>query len=282
VAYKTYKWTVESYRAAIQGGDGMPGLRSLVRGFEAAEGYDLRNIASWTGAQKRRVQHFYKSVKALEAQPRMVVRPRDPEHLKALQRAFHGEHASKHFKAALVNYTPPKHPSGTKSLRPKINYKKGAVEIVQKGYVRRMIIFDPMALAKNPRREVQRVLDETPNARLFFVQMGEYQSLAPKEGDTVIADQILRLLNKYDGITRVRGKGSDWRPEDHDARDWIKGIISYEFTGGLTVTQAVEQIRAAKYNQMVAREMHDAAVKGRIPRLDTLRKKFAKVYLKQR
>lgn len=234
-------WTDAHYRAVMTG---EYGLRRLVNGFDAADGYDLRSIDTWSVARKRRVRAVAGDIARITAQPTRAVFARG-KRLARLTTAFHGDVPSRKFKAALVPYVEPKHPPGTKAPPPpRITYTGDRITIDQNGYQRVLTLFNPVELVINPRAEIERVLNETPNAKLFYLRVGIYDSIAPKEGRASIINEIMRLMQRYDGITKFSRMSKKYgeAPGDHDSVDFLTGIISITFTGGVTIANAARQI----------------------------------------
>lgn len=223
------KWTKKHYAIALTG-DTLPGLRSVVKNFEASDGYDIRSFASWSDSKKRRVRDYYARVHLLEAQERYVVRPRNKDNLEALQDAFHGDVGSKMFKVAFVPYTAPKQMPGAKPIVPEIKYLKRGIVIKTPSYSRNFIPFDKKALVKDAPKEIARVMDEMPQAKLFYIQTGEFQTLNSRSPRS-LTELVIRYMGQYDGKTqlpRTSGNVGD-SPTHHHWKYWLNGIVGYEF-----------------------------------------------------
>lgn len=63
----------------------------IARGFEARDGFNLRDVGELTPAQKAHITRTYKAVQKLSAQPYQEFRPRKRENLKRVQEAMHGD-----------------------------------------------------------------------------------------------------------------------------------------------------------------------------------------------
>lgn len=226
-----YVWTVEKYRSALHGDpdNNVSGLRSLARGFSAADGYDLRYIKQWTPSQKRRVRDLFKKVRELEAQPKVIVRPRSKEKLKQLQDSFHGDISSKNLKVAFIPYSDPKvRKPGAKIKKPEVRVLKEGVSIKTPYYERVFIPFNHRRLAVNPEQEIKRAAAQISGAKLYFVQNGNNQSLNGKSL-RVITDQIVKWMGQYDGVKqlpRTSGNRGD-NPKQHHWRKWLDGLVGY-------------------------------------------------------
>lgn len=253
------KWTAEKYKLAVQGikGTGVPGLRSLVEGFDAADGYSLRDVDAWSTAQKRRVRDYYNRVHFLLAQEKRIVRPRSKEHLRTLQDSFHGEVPSKKFKVALVPYTDPKPLPGAKPKKSRIRYTKGGIVFDTGAYSRHFERFDKKRLAKQPDAEIKRATASMPDAKLFFLQVGEFQMLNG-ESANLLTQRVKRYMMQYDGKTPLpQGSGNAGdKPKYHHWKYWLNGVVGFSFPKGINTSdmqRAITQgMKKAKANRAAA------------------------------
>lgn len=256
---RKYQWSAAKYRAALLGNreDGIKGLRSLARGFDAKDGYDINKIDKWTAAQRRKVRETVHRVHELEGQLKMVVRPQKESELRRLQKGFHGSVPSKQFKVAFVPYHDPRIVQpGAKQPQPKIRMLKEGVSVQTRGYNRVIIPFDPVKLATNTRREVARAAAQMPKAKIFFVQTGNNQTLHGMSLG-IVTSQILKWMEQYDGIKALpssSGNKGD-NPEHHHWEKWLTGLIGYELHKGVNVQKMMQTIRAGRQaNQQFKRE----------------------------
>ncbi len=257
------KWTKKHYAIALTG-DTLPGLRKVVKKFEASDGYDIRSFSSWTNAQKRRVRDYYARVHLLEAQERYIVRPRKKENLVALQDAFHGDVGSKIFKVAFVPYTAPKQMPGAKPIVPEIKYLKRGIVIKTPSYSRNFIPFDKRALVADPTKEIKRVIDEMPDARMFYIQTGEFQTLNDKDAPS-LTKLVIRYMGQYDGKTplpRSSGNVGD-SPKHHHWKYWLNGIVGYEFPEDVSEMDLARRIVAGIADSKNRRKIQDNKMKSK-------------------
>lgn len=257
-------WTAEKYKAALKGDrDGLPGLRSVAKGFAASEGFNLHDVDSWTRTQKNKVKREYDRLYHLYAQGRRVVRPRNEKNLKALQGAFHGDVPSKGFKVALVPWTEPAPLPGAKRRKPRISFLKSGITIDAGPFQRHFVPFDAEDLATDTDNEIRRAIAQTPGARLHYIQAGQFQTLIGG-GPRQIADRVKALMMKYDGVSAIRsGSNAGDDPRNHDWRNWLKGIVSYTFPKNIdisTLSRAIDKgikegkARRLKQNQNIRAE----------------------------
>lgn len=257
------KWSDKKYKIALLG-DTLPGLRSVVKGFEASDGYDLRSIETWSAARKKRVRDYYNTVHKLEAQERIVVRPRSKKNLKSLQDAFHGDVPSRMFKVAFVPYTSPKGLPGAKPRKPVIKYLKSGISIDAGAYERLFVPFDKKALVKNPEVEIKRVLGAMPGARLYFVQTGEFQTLNGM-GPKILSEQVLKYMHLYDGVKALpRGSGNAGdHPHSHHWKYWLNGVVGFVFPKKLDVSAMQRQITQGMQAAKERRKAQDKKMKSK-------------------
>ena len=62
----------------------------IAKGFGAGDGFNMRDVASWTPQQKARVTRLFKTVQKLSAQPYQEFRTSKHENLERVQDASHG------------------------------------------------------------------------------------------------------------------------------------------------------------------------------------------------
>ena len=224
------RWTPEKYRDALVGNsaEGVPGLRSIARGFAPSDGFDLRHISEWTPYQKRKLRETFAHVRRLEAQPKLIVRPRSEQNLRKLQESFHADIPSKNLKVAFVPYHAPKVTPGAKKHPPHVRLLKEGVALDTPNYSRVFVPFDKRALVKDARKEIARVTKAIPGASLYFVQCGENQSINGKS-PPLLAEQVLKWMAQYDG-KRPLPPGSGNRGDDPRAHKWtlwLEGVVGY-------------------------------------------------------
>jgi hypothetical protein len=227
---RKYIWSHDKYREVVAGNhaEGIEGLRTIAKGFSKAEGYDLRYIDKWSAYQKRKVREHFHRLELLLAQPKRIVRAKG-RNLKKLQEAFHGGIPSESLKVAFIPDTEPQTTlPGAKKRAPRIRVLKEGVSIARNEYERILIPFDQKALVKNPRKEISRTAKAIPGASLYFVQVGEYQSLTGMSIG-LITEQILKWMEQYDGKKALPSssgnRGDD--PKHHHWKYWLNGLVGY-------------------------------------------------------
>lgn len=267
-----YRWTPEKYRAALVGRreDGVEGLRSLARGFEARKiqqrdskgrfshstgGYDLRKIDEWTPQQRRRVREYFDRVEQLEGQAKLIVRPRGEgakAKLEKLHESFHGDVPSQDFKVAFIPYHEPKVTlPGAKQRRPRVRMLKEGIAIKTRRYERIFIPFDQKRLVQNPPAEIKRAAVRMPGAKLYFVQTGEYQSVNGMSLG-ILTRQVLQWMEQYDGerpLPQISGNKGD-NPRHHHWRQWLRGLVGYVLPKGGSSIDAMRIIEEGREENM--------------------------------
>jgi len=245
-----FTWSIAKYRAALLGDDenGIKGLRSLAYGFDAADGYNLHDFESWTPYQRRKIRETFEHVRQLEAQPKIVIRPRSKKNLQRLQQSFHGDTPSGNLKVAFLPYSDPKLAMpGAKSKAPQVKMLKEGVSIKTPHYERVFIPFNQKALAKNPEAEIKRAAAKIPGASVYFVQNGNNQTLRGKSLRT-ITEQIIKWMGQYDGVQplpKTSGNRGD-APKYHKWDQWLDGIVGYVLPKRVDVLKLSKIIRAGR------------------------------------
>lgn len=235
---KSGKKSAAFYKAAVRGvidreGELSPSLRRVAVGFKASEGYDLRKVNQWTPSQKRRVTNYFHELQNLTAQQKIILRPRNAERLKEAQ-IIGGHSKGFKFKVAFV-------PGSAKA---KAVWTKEGLSIVEPTHEKMEREFNKIALARDPEKEIDRVIestrkivgyrdDGTPIRRTatdFHIKAGE--NLVMKTYDaTILKQQVLNLMNRYDGVKPLpRGSGNYGdAPKSHNWRRWLNGVVGYHF-----------------------------------------------------
>lgn len=243
---KRIVWNDKNYRALVGGKTkrGLYSLRDLVTGFEASDGYDLRNVSEWTPAMKRRVRDYYHRVEKLGAQAKEPRFFKSEKKTRQVQQAFHGEVPSKNFKAAFVPTLKPRVSlPGAKVKKPKVTVTKTGVNVQTNLYNRQFVAFDPKALARDPRKEIARAAAAMPKAKLFYAQVSENQSITGMSLG-ILTSQILQWISQYDGkkaLPRSSGNYGD-SPKSHHWRRWLAGMVGFTLPKGISAVEAARRV----------------------------------------
>jgi hypothetical protein len=246
---RKYQWNKDKYRAIVAGDKslGIEGLRSIVKGFDAKDGYSVKDVDSWSAYQKRKVREVFHRIELLQAQPKRMVRARG-DNLRKLQDAFHGDIPSKDFKVAFIPDTEPALTMpGAKKHPPKIRMLKEGVSIQRNEYERVFVPFDQKSLAKNAMKEIQRVAAQVPDATLYYVQVGEYQTLNGKSINLVIK-QVLNWMQQYDGkkaLPQSSGNRGD-DPRHHHWKKWLNGLVGYRLPRHVDIRKVAKIIKEGR------------------------------------
>lgn len=266
---RKYQWSAAKYRSILLGEKHLPGLRSIMHGFESKDGFNVREISEWTAYQRRKVREAFHNVEVLQGQPKRIIRARG-KNLEKLQDAFHGDIPSKNFKVAFIPDTEPKLTlPGAKKRPPKVRILKEGVSIQRRNVERIFIPFDTKALVRNARAEVKRVAEQMPEAQLFFVQVGEYQSVTGKSIG-LLTQQVLDWMQKYDGkkaLPDSSGNKGD-NPKHHHWKYWLNGLIGYKLPHRADIRKLAKIIYAGRVkNEELTDErrrfMRRKGIKGR-------------------
>ena len=251
MAAKRLRWSAVDYKNAVKGATDAYGLRAVAHGFAAADGFDMRSPNSWTPAQKRKVRIKSDQLRVLTAQPTRPIHLRNPDHFQRAWSMYHGEISPRGFKVVLVpDYSETGSHVDTEtgeitSRRPplKLRFPKGtdAVEIITPNYTNTWRPFNQKALVKDPAKEVRRVAAEMPDARMFFVAIGQRRETIMQsviahgiEEPGGMIDTIVGLMNKYDGHKKLTGSNANDNPRHHYWKDWLKGMYGYILPSGMS------------------------------------------------
>jgi hypothetical protein len=86
-----------------------------------------------------------------------------------------------------------------------------------------------------------------PGVQLFFVQVGEYQSVTGKSIG-LLTQQVLDWMQKYDGKKALPdssgNKGDD--PKHHHWKYWLNGLIGYRMPGKVDIRKLAKIIYAGR------------------------------------
>jgi hypothetical protein len=246
---RKYQWSAAKYRSILLGEPAaeLPGLRSLMHGFDSRDGYNVKAVSEWTPYQRRKVREAFRNVELLQAQPKRIIRARGAN-LEKLQGAFHGDIPSKNFKVAFIPDTEPKLTlPGAKKRAPKIRILKEGISIQRRNYERIFIPFNSKSLVRNASAEIKRVAAEMPEAQLFFVQVGEYQSVTGKSIG-LLTQMVLDWMQKYDGkkaLPDSSGNKGD-NPKHHHWKYWLNGLIGYKMPKRIDIRKLGKIIEAGR------------------------------------
>lgn len=242
-------WNLEKYKSLIRGNESLnlPSLRTLVKGFDAKDGYALPNAENWTPKQKRRIRVWYKRIELLQAQPKRIIHAKG-DNLNKLHKAFHSGVPSKDLKVAFVPNTRPKLTLESSKVKPpRIRYLKSGVSVKWHDYERILVPFDQKKLALDAQAEIKRVAAQMPGAKLYFIQTGEYQSINGKSLN-LVTEQVQKWMAQYDGkkpIPRSSGNYGD-NPKSHHWKKWLVGLVGYVFSSNQNITAIARKIKEGR------------------------------------
>lgn len=243
-------WSEKHYKAVVIGNHGSDiiGLREIYTGFEAKDGYNLSNFKNWTALQKRKVRELFRRANNLQAQAK-VPRKLKGKALKEAQKAHHGNIPSRNMKVAFVPAIDPqleidKHNDGWNE-----EYFGWGMYQDYPNYRRWLVYFNQKMLAKDTYAEVKRCADLIPKCTLYFIQMGEFQSVAVKStGIKELARMIDIYIHRYDGRKPLPAssgnRGDD--PSSHKWNKWLVGLVGYEMRENLDFKMLAKRIEKGR------------------------------------
>lgn len=249
------KRTREFYLRALRGTqdkDGemlSPGLRDVASGFDAKHGYRLADFDEWTPAQKAKITKYHNELQRMTAQPWTIHHERSSTKREKMNEVL-GYDTGYKFKVVILPYVKKVDKRG-REVKPKVSLtKQGAVRVGNKWYNKVSVQLNQVALARNSKAEVARVLEAVPDAQRFTILTNPHNEMPGLYDRSLIADRVRQLMLKYDGIKPLpRGSGNAGdSPKHHKWTLWMHGLVGYEFPNlrGKTIAGAVTDFDAAK------------------------------------
>ncbi len=217
----------------------------IARGFEARDGFGLRDVAELTPQQKAHITRTFKAVQKLSAQPYQEFRARKPENLERVQEASHGD--LKTPPELVVAFVPVARPDE----RAEIRILKDRVEVIEREIKRTPTrwsdvinpetgkAFTMKNVADDPKAAVRALADATGGDRFQFMA-----AKSPMFGRTFTAkgleDEIENLQKQYPEWERfLIGIQAFTMPAAKDLADYRRS------KDGAKLAQSKERKRAA-------------------------------------
>ena len=196
----------------------------LADGFEARDGFDLRDVDDWTPAQKAKVTKLWNLVDKLTAKPFQVVRKRKPENIRAVQEfAQHGKYPPE-LKVGIIKVAYPEE-------RAQVDVDPDTLEVTvtERGVSRTKGDFEDFdigadELEEDARGYLDEMFDELPEGRMYGIQAGEYEvnQVYTREG---VTRAMIGLMNKY---STEEGYDEDDKNSSHWT-NWLGGVVVYDY-----------------------------------------------------
>ncbi len=229
---RKFIWNVIKYAEEVRR------LRPIMRGFEARNDFNLREVSTWSRGQKQKIRNAFKRVQVLQAQARVPMKA-PAKDLRQLQKAFHGGIQSKDLKVVFTPSVRPKFAlDESKKAKPRVYIRDDIVWVKEAGYERALVEFDHQQLAKDARAEIARANEQMGGADLYFVQTEMYQSVNGRNLASVMT-LITKWMHQYDGKRALpSGSGNSGDdPKHHHWSMWLKGLVGYRLGGKRTPHQ---------------------------------------------
>jgi hypothetical protein len=195
----------------------------LASGFEARDGYNLRDVDTWTPAEKAKVTRLWNLVDELTAKPYQIVRKRKPENIHAVQKfAQHGTYPPE-LKVAIIKVAYPE-----EKAEVEVDPDTMVVTVTERGVSRRTHDFadyvDYDDLENFPRDTIKAMIAAVPESKMYGIQAGQYE-VDRTYTERGVTTAVINLMNKYS-----EGKGHN--PNDKNSSHWLNwlgGIVAYEY-----------------------------------------------------
>lgn len=227
----------EFYRLALLGGTDKKtgeilsyGLRETAHGFASSDGFNLRDIGSWSPSQRAKVTKYWHELQNLTAQPRFLFKTRDKAKLEQAQRAVQSE-AFYAWKVAFIPHAPGKTPTGKVSkAKPKITFTKDGIRIRERKYTKAFIPLNARQLAADPAKTIRAAIKaNAPKAQRFSVMALKNEISGVEDKNRIVA-RVRYYMMKYDGATPLTsGRHVGGAPKSHAWQGWLTGLMGYEF-----------------------------------------------------
>ena len=206
-------------------------IRHYTKGFDAAGGYDLRKVGSWSSAQKASVTRYFNLVKSLSAKPHYIYRPRSKENLRVAKQAL-GVESYRKLKVGIIQV-----PSEGARAAVRITPQK-QMKIKVRGVSRQLLPFEdygytPEDFALDPEGVIDAILEQENDFRYFTTMAGEFEVGAWQRGGKgipeyhlpeKIKDAVMSLINAYNSDEHDPND-----PNSHHYTNWMRGLIGYNF-----------------------------------------------------
>jgi len=258
-----YKYAINVLRHGYIDPDTNKRQGKFADGFEASDGFDIRQINRWTPAQKGKISRMFRIIDKLTSRPFQVYRSRNKKNLRKVQQAAQHDEFPKNLKVAFV-------PSSSQKARVKIRItKKGNVKFKQ-GSVRREVIdfasygYAPEDLALDPGAVVEDVARQVP-ANRYKIQAGEHEV---NQGRSIgrmgssfqrnkLKEAVMKMVNYYSADRfDVNNKNSSY------FGNWLFGIVGYTFDEYADY----RQYQAAYNNARIAKKKRNKALRLKLKR----------------
>lgn len=198
--------------------------------FTPSQGFNLKNIDNLSRSQKSKIRRYFKELSELTARPYEPVKVKDKKKLIAVQKAAQHQKLLGKFNVAFI-------PSDGVN-KPKIIYGKNNQISFRLGKITRQVInVDPEQLSLFPDETIQRIIDDTPDAKAYRIQCGKYEyNTKTFVRGYGLADQIKKFQQKY--------SNSD---------EWLHGVIAYYYDNTRQIADFTNHVRQEREKLQKAR-----------------------------
>ena len=193
-------------------------------GFEARDGFNLREIEDWTPAMKREVTRYFNMVDDLSSRPFQVHRARSPENIRAAQEYAQHQTFPEKLKVAFIPVARPGEVADVK-----IDRRTKEVTVTERDVDARIMTWkkaglEPEDIAEDPRGAIHQV-DDMMEGKLYTILTGEHELKKEAMPPDQVIREIRRLQKKYGteaGFNERDPNSSHWK-------NWLFGVKAYDF-----------------------------------------------------
>jgi hypothetical protein len=239
-------------------------MGKFANGFEADEGFDLREIDKWSPSQKSKVTKLYKLVDHLTARPYHIYRGRKPKNLRLVQEAAQHEQFPKNLVVAFL-------PVSNTKVTPKIKIsKKGIVTVIEGKVRKRSINFKDHGITPKDLEDdaegIMKELDRRIKGKRYVIQAGKYEIVNEVLHPSALPSRIRRYIEKYNATDY-----DATNPNSSFYGNWLLGVNAYDFD----TRPDFKAYRAEKRREKAALKRKRKIAKERF------RKKYGKRHVKR-
>lgn len=189
-------------------------MRPYIDGFSAGDGFDLRDVDSWTPQQKRKVTRYWEVMAIQISRPHVAKFYKNKERLEAAIDYAQQDRLLPGQKAALIPAESKKSVSVKFDRDNKIQVKRHGVGIDK-------VSFNPNRFLSDPYEELERALSKT-DAKIFKIMTGPHETKGSFRREE-LPEILSKLLALYDD--------SSYDADDKRSKfygNWLRGLIGFK------------------------------------------------------
>lgn len=249
---------------------------NIASGFAPKDGYNLRDVDSWTPQQKAKLTRVFNAAKSLSERPFQIYRPRKRENLELVQ---HAAHAVKSPPELNVAFVPVSYPGERAEIeittRKQVRVRRGKRKLVDKpmvvihdGDVAKMpVMWDDVGVSKkqferDPLKATQKLIDEMTKLGVnTFTPMAGLHEFPRSFNAKGLLAEIANIIETY---------------EKKQWKQFLLGILAFEIPKRSVMKDYRQSRGKAKRAQTAANKKMQAAFRKEQKKAEDKRKAAAK------